>query len=101
MNTECPRKAVQFHLLSAREATGKLDGGRIGSDGGGVLWRETQRRTRILQRLAGCFEDYRNPELAEHSVESLIGQRVMGRALGYEDLKAIAIDCGTIRCWRG
>ncbi len=30
--------------------------------------------------------DYRNPDQIEHTVESLIKQRVMGLALGYEDL---------------
>jgi len=36
--------------------------------------------------LAGCFVDHRDPELIEHSVGSLVKQRVYGIALGYEDL---------------
>ena len=65
---------------------GRFDGGRISSDGGSLLLREVESRTHILKRLAGCFIDYRDPELIEHAVESLIKQRVYGMGLGYEDL---------------
>jgi hypothetical protein len=51
-----------------------------------VLLREVEQRTGILSRLAGCFVDHRDPDQIEHTVESLIKQRVMGLALGYEDL---------------
>ena len=33
-----------------------------------------------------CTIDYRDPERIEHSVESLVKQRVIGIALGYKDL---------------
>jgi hypothetical protein len=36
--------------------------------------------------LAKCFVDERRSDLLEHSVRTLIGQRVFGIALGYEDL---------------
>ena len=39
-----------------------------------------------MDRLAGCFQDGRDPELIEHSVRTLVMQRVVGIALGYEDL---------------
>ena len=40
----------------------------------------------MLRRLSHCFIDHRNPERIEHSPETLVKQRVMGIALGYEDL---------------
>jgi hypothetical protein len=43
-------------------------------------------RLGLLDRLAGCFTDYRNPNSIEHSVHELVAQRVYGLALGYEDL---------------
>jgi len=58
----------------------------MSSDSGGLLLREVEQRTHILKRLAGCFVDHRDEAQIEHSVESLIKQRVMGLALGYEDL---------------
>ena len=36
--------------------------------------------------LAACFIDHRNPARVEHSLESLLGQRVFALALGYEDI---------------
>jgi hypothetical protein len=65
---------------------GRFDGGRITSDGGGLLLREVDRRTGLLDRLAACFTDYRHPDRIEHSVSELVSQRVYGLALGYEDL---------------
>ncbi len=40
----------------------------------------------MIERFAGCFRDHRVPDLVEHSVARLVGQRVFGLALGYEDL---------------
>jgi hypothetical protein len=65
--------------------SGRFDGGKISSDGGGLLLREVEQRTHILKRLAGCFVDHRDRDQIEHTVESLVKQRVMGLALGYED----------------
>ncbi len=50
-----------------------------------MLLREVEQRTAILQRFAGCFTDHRNEKLIEHTVLSLVSQRVIGLALGYED----------------
>ena len=86
MNTQCTAKQLEFHGLGRRSVVGQFDGGKISSDSGGLLLREVEKRTHILQRLARCFVDYRDPDLIEHPVESLIKQRVMGLALGYEDL---------------
>jgi hypothetical protein len=86
MKTECKPNQLEFHGVGRRAVVGKFDGGKISSDSGGLLLREVEQRAHILKRLATCFVDYRNPDQIEHSVESLIKQRVMGLALGYEDL---------------
>ena len=46
----------------------------------------TDQQIRMIERFAGCFRDHRVPDLVEHSVARLVGQRVFGLALGYEDL---------------
>jgi hypothetical protein len=86
MKTECTAGQLEFQGLGRRVVVGQFDGGRISSDSGGLLLREVEQRTHILKRLAGCFTDHRNTDQIEHSLESLIKQRVMGLALGYEDL---------------
>jgi hypothetical protein len=40
----------------------------------------------VTRRLAACFHDRRNQEQVEHSVETMVVQRVYGNALGYEDI---------------
>jgi Transposase DDE domain group 1 len=84
--TECNQSEFTFDALFSREVVGRFDGGQITSDGGGLLLREVERRTNILQRLADCFRDYRVADRIEHSVRELICQRVYALALGYEDL---------------
>ena len=86
MSTQCTPAQLQFHAFGARQVIGRFDGGRITSDAGGLLLRETDLRLGLLDRLARCFSDYRNPNSVEHTVRSLLGQRVYALALGYEDL---------------
>ena len=84
--TECSETQLEFHGLGKRAVVARFDGGHISSDGGALLLREVEQRTGILARIAEQFTDYRHPELIEHSVEALVAQRVLGLALGYEDL---------------
>jgi hypothetical protein len=86
MKTNCTPDQLEFHAFGRREVVGKFDGGLISSDGGALLLRETELRSGILSRLAGQFTDYRDPKRIEHSVSELVAQRVLGLALGYEDL---------------
>jgi hypothetical protein len=63
-----------------------FDGGTVSSDAGALLLGCTDEAIGLIDRLAGCFIDERDPQLIEHTVRTLIGQRVFGIALGYEDL---------------
>jgi hypothetical protein len=69
-----------------REVVAAFDGGRQTSDGGVLLLREIAERTGLIRRFAACFTDHRRQEWIEHTVEELVGQRVLAQALGYEDL---------------
>jgi hypothetical protein len=84
--TECTVEQLSFQGVGKREIVARFDGGQLSSDGGGLLLREVERRTGLLRQFAACFRDYRNPMLVEHSLKSLISQRTIGLALGYEDL---------------
>jgi len=86
MNTQCTPEQMEFHAFGRREVVGNFDGGRISSDGGAMLLRETEKRTGILARLAEQFTDYRDPVRTDHSVSELVSQRVFALTLGYEDL---------------
>ena len=86
MTTQCIPDQLEFQSFGRRRVSGCFDGGRLTSDGGGVLLREVAQRLDLFARLAGCFTDYRQAGRVEHPVQSLLAQRIYGLALGYEDI---------------
>lgn len=86
MRTDCNAESFCFASVEGRRVEAAFDGGAITSDGGAVLLGATDRALRLVERFAGCFSDHRRAELVEHEVRTLVGQRVFGQALGYEDL---------------
>jgi hypothetical protein len=86
MSTKCNQPSFSFQALETRQVVGRFDGGKITSDGGGLLLRETNRVTGLIPRLAQCFWDGRDGRFVQYPVQQLVAQRVYGLALGYEDL---------------
>jgi hypothetical protein len=86
MQTECIPDLFGFAPVENRSVVAGFDGGTITSDAGALLLGQTDRAIGLIDRLAGCFHDFRSALLSEHSVRTLVGQRVLGIALGYEDL---------------
>jgi Transposase DDE domain group 1 len=86
MPTECSRDSLNFASLGGRKVTAAFDGGAITSNAGALLLRETDRAIGLSREAAACFEDGRRQDRIEHSVETLLAQRIHGIALGYEDL---------------
>ncbi len=85
MPTECSASLFDFAPVEGRQVVAGFDGGAITSDAGALLLGSADRAIRMTERFAGCFTDRRMPGLVEHSVRSMIMQRVFGIALGYED----------------
>lgn len=86
MQTECITDRFGFAPVEGRKVVAGFDGGAMTSDAGALLLGATERSVGVVDRLAQCFADARCPELVEHEVRTLVGQRVFGLALGYEDL---------------
>ena len=86
MITECSADLFDFAAVERRAVVAGFDGGAITSDAGALLLAATDRAIRLVERFGDCFIDRRRPELVEHQVATLVGQRVFGIALGYEDL---------------
>jgi hypothetical protein len=86
MQTECSVNLFGFARVESRRVEAAFDGGAVTSDAGALLLGAADRATGLVDRFAGCFHDFRRPEFIEHEVRTLIGQRVFGIALGYEDL---------------
>jgi hypothetical protein len=55
------------------------------SDGGAILLKAADRRYRLMERMAGCLRDQRQPGKVDHALEELLAQRIFGMACGYED----------------
>jgi hypothetical protein len=84
--TECCQQTFGFQALGSRRVEADFSGGHLSSDGGVLLLRETDRRLGLCDKIARCFSDTRDERFVEHSLSVMIRQRVLGLALGYEDL---------------
>jgi DDE family transposase len=86
MPTECNAGLFDFGSVEGRRVVAGFDGGRVTSDAGALLLGATDKVIGLIDRFAACFSDGRSATDVEHTVATLVGQRVFGIALGYEDL---------------
>ena len=92
MNTLC-HKQLDFGSLLGKEIWADFDGGRITSDGGALLLGEIDKRYGICDTAAQCIDDRRDAGRITHELRTLVKQRVLSIALGYEDNN----DANTLR----
>lgn len=86
MPTECNPEAMLFARLDGRAVVADFGGGVMTSDAGALLLGATDRAIGLVDRFAACFSDGRQAGRVVHEARTLVGQRVFGIALGYEDL---------------
>jgi hypothetical protein len=86
MQTECSNEVFEFPGVEKKAVVAGFDGGMMTSDAGMLLLGQADRVIGMTKRLAGCFTDTRDVRFIEHTVTTLVRQRVFGIALGYEDL---------------
>ena len=84
--TPCTQQTFSFQALENRKVEVDFSGGYLSSDGGSVLLREIDSRSRFTSSLARCFSDHRCGPLVEHELGHLLAQRIHAIALGYEDI---------------
>jgi hypothetical protein len=77
---------LEFEAVGRRAVMAQFDGGTITSNAGARLLTRVNRGLGLIRPFGRCFTDRRDPRYVEHSVETLVGQRVFGLPLGYEDL---------------
>jgi hypothetical protein len=66
---------------------------QISHDGGLLLLNEVESQLGLIEKLSRCINDTRHQGYVVHSFDSMLKQRVMQIAAGYED----ANDCNTLR----
>src|ERR1019366_2568194 len=86
MQTDCSAKRFEFEAVDRKLVTANFDGGTITSNAGALLLGQLDKGLGLVRRFAECFTDRRDPRYVEHRLETLLGQRIFGLALGYEDL---------------
>jgi hypothetical protein len=79
--TPCPL----FRDLFDRPLTATFDVPNASSDGGAVLLKAADWRLGLIPRLAAALVDERQQGKVRHGLADLLGQRIYGLALGYED----------------
>lgn len=106
MPTDCSAKRFEFEAVERKLVTANFDGGTITSNVGALLLGQLDQGLGLVRRFAECFTDRRDPRYVEHRLETLLGQRIFGLALGYEDLNdhdelrkdpALAVLAGKLR----
>ena len=86
MPAECIPDLFGFERVEGRRVEAAFDGGAVTSDAGALLLGRADKAIGLLARFATCFGDHRSAADVEHGIVTLVSQRVMGIALGYEDL---------------
>lgn len=86
MRTDCNTSSIRFTSLGRQQIVADFDGGPITSDAGAILLREVDRRLRLFDRIDAVIPDPRDPERITHAQRTLLAQRIVAIACGWEDL---------------
>jgi len=81
ITTQC----LLFEGVFRKPLVTEFDQHHASSDGGAVLLKAVDRRLGLIDALAGCVRDARQPGKVVHGLQELIAQRVYGIACGYPD----------------
>ncbi len=84
--TDCNQLALVFSNLGRKKIQADFAGGKLTSDAGAALLREVDRRIGLIDALADCIVDPRQPSKITHDLRTMLAQRILAMAMGYEDL---------------
>ena len=83
---KCTDESVEFGKVGRRVVEAAFDGGDIVSDGGVLLLKQVDERTGLTRAAALAFGDERRGASVQHSMHSLLAQRIYGLCLGWSDV---------------
>ncbi len=84
--TQCTIDSMSFSRLKGKKIQADFKGGAITSDAGALLLREVDKRIGLIDAINAGIPDPRNPFFVTHTQRSMLAQRIMAIAQGYEDL---------------
>jgi DDE family transposase len=82
---EDSQMGFSFADSHSKKAGAACDGGSVTADAGALLLREVDRRTGIINRMAGALREWRDRRCVVETAGDLVRYRVFQSALGYED----------------
>lgn len=91
--TQDTQLSFEFKVISGKRVTADFTGGEVTSDGGVLILREIADRMGIAEALSKAIPDNRHQSYVRHDVKTLLIQRILQIACGYED----ADDADTLR----
>lgn len=77
---------MKFGQCKGRKIEAKFRGGDISSDGGILLLKSTDDKVKLTKKISHVLNDPRIKQKCNHSILSLLRQRIYAIAQGYEDL---------------
>lgn len=83
---KCTDETVEFGRVGRRVVQAAFDGGDIVSDGGVLLLKQVDERIGLTRAAALALGDDRRSASVQHSVHSLLAQRIYGLCLGWSDV---------------
>lgn len=83
---KCTDETVEFGRVGRRVIEAAFDGGDIVSDGGVLLLKQVDERLGLTRAAAKAFGDERRSASVQHSLHSLLAQRIYGLCLGWSDV---------------
>ena len=93
--THCNRDPLHFSSRGPKAVVADFQGGRLTTDAGALLLGEIADRSGLFDDLDAAIPDPRHPLFITHDQRTMIAQRVLAIALGYEDLndhQALRVD---------
>jgi Transposase DDE domain group 1 len=83
---KCTDEKVEFGRVGRRVVEATFDGGDIVSDGGVLLLQRVDERLGMTRAAARALGDERRGASVQHSMQSLLAQRIYGLCLGWSDV---------------
>ncbi|MBC8549230.1 MAG: transposase [Candidatus Brocadiales bacterium] len=77
---------TEFPSLKRRKVEAEFFDGEITSDCGALLLREANRQLWLMKTVSAVVDNPRRADMVQHSLLSMLSQRIYGIALGYSDL---------------
>jgi Transposase DDE domain group 1 len=84
--TECNDDTLRFSRIGPKAVVADFKGGRLTTDGGALLLRELGEKLGLFEAVDRAIPDPRWLPIVIHDQRSMLAQRVVAIALGYEDL---------------